>query len=138
MLIDIRPDNPDQRKIDQLIQILNNGGLIVVPTDTIYAFAASINSKKGLERLAKIKDVKGLWATLSDLRVLWLSLGILVLMDTGLPAMPEAETSSLDSLTSFADRGAPQTVVLMGWHVGRVCYRGSANHSVTMGRRLLR
>ena len=58
MLIDIHPDNPDQRKIDQLIQILNNGGLIVVPTDTIYAFAASINSKKGLERLAKIKDVK--------------------------------------------------------------------------------
>ena len=58
MLIDIHPDNPDQRKIDQLIQILNNDGLIVVPTDTIYAFAASINSKKGLERLAKIKDVK--------------------------------------------------------------------------------
>tara|TARA_Y100000385_G_scaffold135403_1_gene140587 strand:- start:794 stop:1405 length:612 start_codon:yes stop_codon:yes gene_type:complete len=58
MLIDIYPDNPDQRKIDQLIQILNNGGLIVVPTDTIYAFAASINSKKGLERLAKIKNVK--------------------------------------------------------------------------------
>ena len=58
MLIDIYPDKPDQRKIDQLIQILNNGGLIVVPTDTIYAFAASINSKKGLERLAKIKNVK--------------------------------------------------------------------------------
>jgi tRNA threonylcarbamoyl adenosine modification protein (Sua5/YciO/YrdC/YwlC family) len=58
MLIDIYPDNPDQRKINQIIQILNNGGLIVVPTDTIYAFAASINSKKGLERLAKIKNVK--------------------------------------------------------------------------------
>jgi tRNA threonylcarbamoyl adenosine modification protein (Sua5/YciO/YrdC/YwlC family) len=58
MLIDIHPDNPDQRKIDQLITILNNGGLIVVPTDTIYAFAASIHSKKGLEKLAKIKDVK--------------------------------------------------------------------------------
>lgn len=58
MLFEIYPENPDQRKIDQLIEILNKGGLIVVPTDTIYAFAVSINSKKGLERLAKIKDVK--------------------------------------------------------------------------------
>ena len=58
MLIDILPENPDQRKIDQLIDILNRGGLIVVPTDTIYAFAASVKSKKGLEKLAKIKNVK--------------------------------------------------------------------------------
>ena len=58
MLFEIYPENPDQRKIDQLIEILNKGGLIVVPTDTIYAFAVSINSKKGLEKLAKIKDVK--------------------------------------------------------------------------------
>jgi tRNA threonylcarbamoyl adenosine modification protein (Sua5/YciO/YrdC/YwlC family) len=58
MLFEIYPENPDQRKIDQLINILNKGGLIVVPTDTIYAFAVSVNSKKGLERLAKIKNVK--------------------------------------------------------------------------------
>lgn len=58
MLIEIRPENPDQRQIDQIVSMLNNGGIIVVPTDTIYAFAASINSKKGLEKLAKIKNVK--------------------------------------------------------------------------------
>lgn len=58
MLIEIRPENPDQRQIDQIVTMLNNGGIIVVPTDTIYAFAASINSKKGLEKLAKIKNVK--------------------------------------------------------------------------------
>ena len=58
MLIDILPENPDQRKIDKVIDILNLGGLIVVPTDTIYAFAASVKSKKGLEKLAKIKNVK--------------------------------------------------------------------------------
>ena len=58
MLIDILPENPDQRKIDQVINILNRDGLIVVPTDTIYAFAASVKSKKGLEKLAKIKNVK--------------------------------------------------------------------------------
>ena len=58
MLIDIFPENPDQRKIDQVIDLLNRDGLIVVPTDTIYAFAASVKSKKGLEKLAKIKNVK--------------------------------------------------------------------------------
>ena len=58
MLIEIRPENPDQRQIDQIVSMLNKGGIIVVPTDTIYAFAASINSKKGLEKLAKIKNVK--------------------------------------------------------------------------------
>ena len=58
MLIEIRSKNADQRKIDKICDILNAGGLIVVPTDTIFAFAASINSKKGLEKLAKIKNVK--------------------------------------------------------------------------------
>ena len=58
MLIEIRPENPDQRQIDHIVSMLNKGGIIVVPTDTIYAFAASINSKKGLEKLAKIKNVK--------------------------------------------------------------------------------
>ena len=58
MLLDIHSDNPDDRKIKEVISILENDGLIVIPTDTIYAFAASIKSKKGLEKLAKIKEVK--------------------------------------------------------------------------------
>ena len=58
MLIDVLSENPDLRVIHKIIDILNNDGLIVVPTDTIYAFAASIKSKKGIERLAKIKNQK--------------------------------------------------------------------------------
>ena len=58
MLIDVLSENPDLRVIHKIIDILNNDGLIVVPTDTIYAFATSINSKKGIERLAKIKNEK--------------------------------------------------------------------------------
>ena len=54
MLLDIHPDNPDDRKIKEVISILENDGLIVIPTDTIYAFAASIKSKKGLERFYKV------------------------------------------------------------------------------------
>ena len=58
MLIDLVQSNPDQRQIDEIVNLLNSGGVIVVPTDTIYAFAASLKSKKGLNKLAKFKNVK--------------------------------------------------------------------------------
>mgnify|MGYP006116783943 FL=1 len=58
MLINVVAKDPDLRVIHNIIKILNNDGLIVIPTDTIYAFATSIKSKKGLERLAKIKKIK--------------------------------------------------------------------------------
>ena len=58
MLINVVAKDPDLRVIQKIIKILNNDGLIVIPTDTIYAFATSIKSKKGLKRLAKIKKIK--------------------------------------------------------------------------------
>ena len=58
MIIEVVAKEPDIRVIQKIIKILDNDGLIVIPTDTIYAFAVSINSKKALEKLAKIKDVK--------------------------------------------------------------------------------
>ncbi len=58
MLVEILGSTPDSRKIKQVADVLKNGGIVVIPTDTIYAFAASLNNKKGLERLAKFKGVK--------------------------------------------------------------------------------
>jgi tRNA A37 threonylcarbamoyladenosine synthetase subunit TsaC/SUA5/YrdC len=58
MLINVVAQDPDLRVIEKIIKIINNDGLIVIPTDTIYAFATSMKSKKGLERLAKIKKNK--------------------------------------------------------------------------------
>lgn len=58
MLINVVAQDPDLRVIEKIIKIINNDGLIVIPTDTIYAFAISLKSKKGLERLAKIKKIK--------------------------------------------------------------------------------
>ena len=58
MIIEVVAKDPDLRVIQKIIKILDDDGLIVIPTDTIYAFAVSINSKKALEKLAKIKDVK--------------------------------------------------------------------------------
>ena len=58
MIIEVVAKNPDLRVIQKITKILNNDGIIVIPTDTIYAFAVGINNKKGLEKLSKIKNLK--------------------------------------------------------------------------------
>ena len=58
MLLELFPNNPDTRKIDQIIDTLKKGGIVVFPTDTVYAFGVDLRNKKALEKLAKIKGVK--------------------------------------------------------------------------------
>tara|TARA_B100000809_G_C15134702_1_gene530056 strand:- start:732 stop:1349 length:618 start_codon:yes stop_codon:yes gene_type:complete len=58
MLLQIHPDNPDKRKIDQVITILKKGGVIIYPTDTVYSMACDLNNRKAVERMAQIKGVK--------------------------------------------------------------------------------
>lgn len=57
MLITIHPQNPDARKIAQVVEILRNGGIIVYPTDTIYTFGCDMNNKKAIEKIARLKGV---------------------------------------------------------------------------------
>lgn len=57
MLLTIHPQNPDARKIAQVIDILRNGGIIVYPTDTIYTFGCDLNNKKAIEKIARLKGV---------------------------------------------------------------------------------
>ncbi|HIP31221.1 MAG TPA: threonylcarbamoyl-AMP synthase, partial [Crocinitomicaceae bacterium] len=58
MLIEINPDNIDQRIIQQAVDILRKGGLIIFPTDTVYAIGCDLNNKKALNTLATYKGVK--------------------------------------------------------------------------------
>lgn len=58
MLIEVNPNNIDQRIINQATEALRNGGIIIFPTDTVYAMGCDLYSKKGLQNLAKLKDVK--------------------------------------------------------------------------------
>ena len=57
MLLRIHPDNPDERKIRQAVKILKQDGLVVIPTDTVYSFACELGSAKGLERIARLKEI---------------------------------------------------------------------------------
>ncbi len=58
MLVEIFPGNIDSRKMEEIAQILRRDGLIIYPTDTVYSVGCSIESAKGIERLAKLKGVK--------------------------------------------------------------------------------
>ena len=58
MLKQIYNDNPDEKKIDEVVKCLENGGIIIYPTDTVYGLGCKINNKKTLERIARIKGIK--------------------------------------------------------------------------------
>lgn len=52
------PDNPEQKKIDSVVKVLKNGGIIIYPTDTIYGIGCDLFNKKGIERLIHILGVR--------------------------------------------------------------------------------
>jgi len=58
MIIEINPDNIDDRLISQATQVLKSGGVIIFPTDTVYAMGCDLLSKKGLNEMAKLKNTK--------------------------------------------------------------------------------
>ncbi len=58
MLLEINPENIDERYIARAVEILKNGGIIIFPTDTVYAMGCDLYNKKALEELARIKGVK--------------------------------------------------------------------------------
>lgn len=55
MITKIYSDNPNPREIRRVVDLLNQGGIIVVPTDTIYAFACSMEFKRSVESIAQLK-----------------------------------------------------------------------------------
>lgn len=54
MIITLHPQNPNPRHLKQVVDLLNNNGVVIIPTDTIYAMACKLDSKKGIERMAKL------------------------------------------------------------------------------------
>ena len=58
MLLKVYQENPAPRHIRQIIQVLNDGGVIIFPTDTVYAIGCSLFQKKALNRIEQIKGTK--------------------------------------------------------------------------------
>jgi tRNA threonylcarbamoyl adenosine modification protein (Sua5/YciO/YrdC/YwlC family) len=56
-LLQINPAHPEPRKIQRAVHILNEGGVIAYPTDTVYGLGCDIQSKGAIERLYQIKGM---------------------------------------------------------------------------------
>lgn len=65
MLIKIYPENPSARHIQMIAECLRNGGVIIYPTDTVYAIGCDIFQHRAVERVAQIKGVKAQKANFS-------------------------------------------------------------------------
>jgi tRNA threonylcarbamoyl adenosine modification protein (Sua5/YciO/YrdC/YwlC family) len=57
MLIEIHPQNPQPRQLRQVVEVLENDGVIIYPTDTVYGLGCNIFSKKAIKRIGQIKQV---------------------------------------------------------------------------------
>jgi len=53
----IHPDNPQQRLVRQACDIIQQGGVVVYPTDSGYAIGCQMDSKQALEQICRIRDI---------------------------------------------------------------------------------
>ncbi len=58
MLLKIYPENPNPKALAQVVECLSCGGIVIYPTDTVYAMGCDIRHPKTIERLARVKGVK--------------------------------------------------------------------------------
>jgi tRNA threonylcarbamoyl adenosine modification protein (Sua5/YciO/YrdC/YwlC family) len=57
MLLHVHPVDPQPRQIKTIVECLQNGGIIIYPTDTIYGLGCDIFQHKAIERIARIKQI---------------------------------------------------------------------------------
>jgi tRNA threonylcarbamoyl adenosine modification protein (Sua5/YciO/YrdC/YwlC family) len=60
MLLRIYPENPNQERIRTVVDVLEGGGIIIYPTDTVYAIGCDIKSNKSIEKIARMKGLNPL------------------------------------------------------------------------------
>jgi tRNA threonylcarbamoyl adenosine modification protein (Sua5/YciO/YrdC/YwlC family) len=56
--IKIYPEYPNPKDIKTVVDVIRKGGLVIYPSDTVYALGCDIKNTRALERVAKLKNVK--------------------------------------------------------------------------------
>ena len=54
-LIEVHPDNPQPRRVAEIVETIRDGGLIAYPTDSSYAFGCHIGDKRAMDRIRRIR-----------------------------------------------------------------------------------
>jgi tRNA threonylcarbamoyl adenosine modification protein (Sua5/YciO/YrdC/YwlC family) len=65
MIVEIHPQNPQERLIRKVADVLREGGVIIYPTDTVYGLGCDIFQPKAVERICRIKGINPQKANLS-------------------------------------------------------------------------
>ncbi|MDR2130335.1 MAG: threonylcarbamoyl-AMP synthase [Odoribacteraceae bacterium] len=58
MYVRLFEDNPNEREIRKIGDLLRRGGVIIYPTDTIYAIGCTIHNVKAIQRVSALRGVK--------------------------------------------------------------------------------
>lgn len=58
MILEIYGDSLNQRVVDEAVDILRSGGVIIYPTDTVYGLGCDINQKAAIEKIYRIKQME--------------------------------------------------------------------------------
>ena len=56
MLVRIYPENPNQKEIDKVVKVLQDGGLVVYPTDTVYAIGCDALNVRAVEKICQMTE----------------------------------------------------------------------------------
>ena len=56
MLLKINPDNPQEREIHRVVDIIRKGGIVAYPTDTFYGIGCDLMNKRAIEKIYAIKQ----------------------------------------------------------------------------------
>jgi len=65
MLLKIYPENPSLRSIRRVVDVLESGGIIIYPTDTVYGMGCDIMNPRAVEKVARLKGINPLKANFS-------------------------------------------------------------------------
>ncbi|MGN6645807.1 MAG: L-threonylcarbamoyladenylate synthase [Cytophaga sp.] len=56
--LSIHPDNPPLNKILTAVEVVRKGGIVIYPTDTVYAIGCDIHNQKAVERVCRLKNIQ--------------------------------------------------------------------------------
>jgi len=57
MIIRLYKQNPSRKEIDKVVEILREGGIIIYPTDTVYAMGCDALNVRAVEKICKLKGL---------------------------------------------------------------------------------
>ncbi len=53
VVLEMNPQTPQPTKLRKAVEVLRNGGVVALPTDTVYALATRLSNRAGIERIRK-------------------------------------------------------------------------------------